>query len=85
MKELEHKQSVSESVIHALKEQVAYFKLKSKETTRLNEEVVRLKEKLKDLEDVQLVLTGSKQQVSDMLRHNRDPESLSLLVSTLKK
>lgn len=85
MKELENKQSVSESVMHALKEQVAYFKLKAKESNRLNDEVVRLKEKVKDLEHVQLVITGSKEQVNDMLRHNKDPHSLSLLVHTLKK
>ncbi|KRT81793.1 hypothetical protein AMK59_5428, partial [Oryctes borbonicus] len=85
VKELEHKQSVSESVMHALKEQVSYFKLKAKETSRLNDEVGRLKDKLKDLEHVQLVVTGSKEQVTDMLRHNKDPHSLSLLVYTLKK
>lgn len=85
VKELENKQSVSESVMHALKEQVAYFKLKAKESNRLNDEVVRLKEKVKDLEHVQLVITGSKEQVNDMLRHNKDPHSLSLLVHTLKK
>ncbi|GJQ76200.1 hypothetical protein Trydic_g1943 [Trypoxylus dichotomus] len=85
VKQLEHKQNVSESVMHALKEQVAYFKLKAKEGTRLNDEVGRLKDKLKELEHVQLVVTGSKDQVTDMLRHNKDPQSLSLLVYTLKK
>lgn len=71
--------------MHALKEQVAFFKLKAKETKRLSDEVTRLKDKLKELEHVQLVVTGTKDQVTDMLRHNKDPHSLSFLVLTLKK
>ncbi|KAK9729175.1 Ring finger domain [Popillia japonica] len=85
VQELENKQTVSASVMHALKEQVAFFKLKAKETKRLSDEVTRLKDKLKELEHVQLVVTGTKDQVTDMLRHNKDPHSLSFLVLTLKK
>lgn len=75
----------TESAIHALKEQVQYFKQKSKENDKLDEELIRLKMQLRNLENVQKVLSGSREQVNDLLRHNRDPQSLTILVTTLKK
>ncbi|XP_017781704.1 PREDICTED: E3 ubiquitin-protein ligase TRAIP [Nicrophorus vespilloides] len=83
--DLENKVRTLESVIRALKEQVQFFKDKSRENDRVNDEMLRLKERLKAMENTQVALYGSTDQVNEMLRHNNNPESLTILVSTLKR
>lgn len=74
-----------ESTILALKDQISFFKSKSKETDRLNVEIAKLKQKLKDLENVQLALSGTKDQVFEMIRSEHNVDSLAVLAATLKK
>lgn len=69
----------------ALQDQVKYFKSEAKESKRMSSEVVMLKAKLRDMENLALVTDGTKQEVNDMLRHNQDPNALGLMVVTLKK
>lgn len=74
-----------EPTILALKDQISFFKSKSKETDRLNSEIVKLKQSLKDLQNVQLALDGTRDQVYDMIRNEHNVESLAVLAATLKK
>lgn len=74
-----------DSTVIALKDQISYFKSKSKETDRLNSEIVKLKQTLKDLQNVQLALDGSKEQVYEIIRTEHNVESLAILAVTLKK
>lgn len=85
VRDLETKARVSDSSIHALKEQISYLKTKCKETDRLHDEIDRLKNKLKHMENVELVISGSVDEVEDMLRLNHSTEQLCMLVSTLKR
>lgn len=71
--------------MYALNQQILYFKQKSKENDKLSDEVIRLKDKLRNMEDVQAVISGSRDEANEMLRHNRDPNALALMASTLKK
>lgn len=83
--ELETNIRTYESTIYALRDQISYFKSKSKETDRLNSEIVKLKQSLKDLENVQLALDGTREQVNDIIRNEHNVDSLAILAATLKK
>lgn len=83
--ELESKLRLYESTIHALKDQISFFKSKAKETDRLNLEITKLKQSVKDLENVQMALDGNRDQVYDMIRNEHNIESLAILAATLKK
>ncbi|KAK5649070.1 hypothetical protein RI129_003962 [Pyrocoelia pectoralis] len=74
-----------ESAIFALKDQVNYFKTKSKETKKLEEDLVKLRGKLKEIRNVEVVLAGTQDEVNNMLQNTQDPQALSILVATLKK
>lgn len=81
----QHKTTVTESALFALQDQVKYFKEKSKDNSKLFSENVALKAKIRDLENVSIAMSGSKEELSKILRDNRDPESLSLMIITLKR
>lgn len=77
--------SILKSTIHELQSQVSYFKTKSKEADRAQEEIVSLKKKIEGLEKTHFVLNATKEEVQDMMRQNNDQDTLCLLVATLKK
>ncbi|XP_018329195.1 E3 ubiquitin-protein ligase TRAIP isoform X2 [Agrilus planipennis] len=85
VKTLQSELATSSSVCFALKDQISYFKARSKEREKLADEVQRLKEQLKDMEHVEIVLSGTKDEVDNMLRENNNIQSLQLLVATLKR
>lgn len=85
VKVLEHEKKSTESMIHALKDQISYLKIKCKETDRLCNEVTKLKLLLKDSENVQRAIAGSRAEVNEMLKNENNIESLALLAATLKK
>lgn len=82
---LEDQIAISKSAMHALQSQLLYYKSKAKESDRAQEEIVNLKRKIEGLEKTQFVLTATKEEVQDMMRHNNDYDTLCLLVTTLKK
>ncbi|KAG5872566.1 hypothetical protein JTB14_033983 [Gonioctena quinquepunctata] len=83
--QLENKEKVHESAIHALKDQIAYFKGKAKESDQLSAEIVRLKNSMKNMDNIQLAINGTRDQVNEILRNEHNMDSLALLVATLKK
>lgn len=85
IKELENDIRTYESTIHAFKDQISFFKSKSKETDRLNTEIVKLKQTLKNLQNVELALGGTRDQVNEMIRNEHNVDSLAILAATLKK
>ncbi|XP_022911915.2 E3 ubiquitin-protein ligase TRAIP [Onthophagus taurus] len=74
-----------ESVIRSLKDQVQYFKTKVKDFEQLRDENKSLSIKIKDMQNIDLIISGCKDQVTEMLKYDHDPKSLSLMVQTLKK
>lgn len=82
---MESQARVADSAMHALKQQIEYFKNKAKDGEKHQDEIIRLKRKLDDLKSLQMVLSGTRDEVTDMVRHNRDPDSLGVLVTALKK
>lgn len=85
VKSLEHDLRVRESAMHAYKEQILYFKNKSKDCDKLTDEMMRLKDRLVNMETVQAVINGSQDEANEMLRNNRDPHALTIMVTSLKK
>ncbi|KAJ8962846.1 hypothetical protein NQ318_001246 [Aromia moschata] len=85
IKELEDKCKSHESAIHGLKDRMVYLKSKSKDNDKLTEEVAKLKTRVKDMENIHLAVTGSKEDVNEMLRNEKNVESLALLSAILKK
>ncbi|KAJ8983374.1 hypothetical protein NQ317_010467 [Molorchus minor] len=83
--ELENKARSHESAIHALKDKMSYFKSKSNETDRLREEVTKLKNKIKDMESIEMAINGTRDEVNNVLRTERNVESLALMSAILKK
>ncbi|XP_056640633.1 E3 ubiquitin-protein ligase TRAIP-like [Diorhabda sublineata] len=74
-----------QSTILAIKEQVTHYKNKCKEVDVLSSEILKLKNKIKDMGNIELVINGSRDQVNDILREEHNVESLALLTVTLKK
>lgn len=82
---LEDQSAIAKSSMHALQSQLLYFKAKAKESDKTQEEIVNLKKRIESLETTHAVLTATKEEVQDMMRHNNDQDTLCLLVTTLKK
>lgn len=82
---LEVNERGSKSIILALKDQVAYFKKKCKEVDQLKDESNKLKETLRNMDRVETVLEGTKEEVEEILRNERNMQTLALLAVTLKK
>lgn len=85
MKDLEGKNRQTDSTLFALKQKIEYYREKLKNRDQLENEISCLKQKINDLKSLELVLTGTREQVNDVVRHNRDPKSLGILVTALKK
>ncbi|XP_072389144.1 uncharacterized protein [Diabrotica undecimpunctata] len=82
---LEQNERNMESTLLAFKSQISFFKTKSKETDKLSDEIVRLKNKIKNMEHLETVIEGTREQVYDILRDERDAEALAILAASLKK
>ncbi|XP_057663728.1 E3 ubiquitin-protein ligase TRAIP-like isoform X1 [Diorhabda carinulata] len=68
--------------LRGLIERVVHFKNKSKE---VEVEILKLENKIKDMENIEMVLNGSREQVDDILKEGHNIEFLALLTVTLKK
>ncbi|CAH2002025.1 unnamed protein product [Acanthoscelides obtectus] len=74
-----------EMTIISLKEQISYFKSKSKESEKLTTEIVNLKNTIKNMENAHIAINGTRDQVNEMLRNEADVESLAIYGAMLKK
>lgn len=83
--DLQNKLRSLESTTLALKDQISYYKSRSKECDKLTEEIVRLKNELKQVECVKVAIDGSRGQVEEMIRNQLDTVSLALMAVTLEK
>ena len=73
------------SAIHALKEQIEYFKKRSSKSDNLKKEITQLKDKLEDLKPLQALLHGPLSDVSRMIGNDKDPDTLIKFISIMKK
>lgn len=85
MKDLESKNKQTDSTLYALKQKIEHYREKLKNYDQLENEIAYLKQKINDLKSLELVLTGTREQVNDLVKQNRDPKSLGILVTALKK
>lgn len=85
IKGLEGEKRNIESTVYTLKQQIEHYRNKVKDRDKLENEIMLLKQKLSDLHNLELVLTGTRDEVSNMVKHNHDPQSLGIMVTTLKK
>lgn len=68
-----------------MKDQVSYYKAKYKESESQAAEIIKLKQNIKNLENVRLALDGTTEQVNEMIRSEHNSESLAILAAMLKK
>ncbi|XP_061931922.1 zinc finger MYND domain-containing protein 10 isoform X2 [Apis cerana] len=73
------------AAIHALKEQINYFKEQSSHCDNLKKEIVQLKNKIEDLKPIQVLLHAPISDVSKMVGKTKDPETLTMYISIMKK
>ncbi|OAD60115.1 TRAF-interacting protein [Eufriesea mexicana] len=73
------------SAIHALKEQINYFKKQSSDCDYLRKEIVELKSKIEDLRPIKVLLHAAVTDVSKMIGKTKDPETLTVYISVMKK
>lgn len=85
VRDVENNCTILKSTIHALQNQISYFKTKAKEADRAQEEIVNLKKKVEGLEKAHFVLNATKEEVQEMVRLNIDQDTMCLLVTTLKR
>lgn len=82
---LEGEISQKNAAMHALKEQIEYFKKRSSRCDDLKREIVQLKDKIEDLKPLQALLHGPLSDVSKMIGNDRDPQTLIKFISIMKK
>ncbi|VEN33809.1 unnamed protein product [Callosobruchus maculatus] len=85
IKTVESSLKAYETTIISLKEQISYFKSKSRESEKLTAEIVKLKNTIKNMENAQIAINGTRDQVNEMLRNEADVESLAIYGAMLKK
>nr|CAI5820223.1 unnamed protein product [Callosobruchus analis] len=85
IKTVESSLKAYETTIISLKEQMSYFKSKSKESEKLSVEIVKLKNTIKNMENAQKAINGTRDQVNEMLKNEADVESLAIYGAMLKK
>ncbi|XP_033177207.1 E3 ubiquitin-protein ligase TRAIP-like isoform X2 [Bombus impatiens] len=73
------------AAIHALKEQINYFKEQSSHCDNLKREISRLKNKIEDLRPIQVLLHAPISDVSKMVGKTKDPQTLTMYISIMKK
>lgn len=73
------------AAIHALKEQINYFKEQSSHCDNLKREISQLKNKIEDLRPIQVLLHAPISDVSKMVGKTKDPQTLIMYISIMKK
>ncbi|XP_033315172.1 E3 ubiquitin-protein ligase TRAIP-like isoform X1 [Bombus bifarius] len=73
------------AAIHALKEQINYFKKQSSHCDNLKREISQLKNKIEDLRPIQVLLHAPISDVSKMVGKTKDPQTLTMYISIMKK
>ncbi|XP_043584496.1 E3 ubiquitin-protein ligase TRAIP-like [Bombus pyrosoma] len=73
------------AAIHALKEQINYFKEQSSHCDNLKREISQLKNKIDDLRPIQVLLHAPISDVSKMVGKTKDPETLTMYISIMKR
>ncbi|XP_043503286.1 E3 ubiquitin-protein ligase TRAIP-like isoform X2 [Polistes fuscatus] len=74
-----------ENAIHALKEQIKYFRQQCSEVDVLKQEATRLKKKITDLRNIQLLMDAPVEDVDDMVSRTKDPSTLITYISIMKR
>lgn len=73
------------TITNTLRDEISQLKTQTKQLPQLEKEVDKLKNELKNAAYVQLAVTGSLEEVNDLMKENCDPHSLTILVSALKR
>lgn len=85
LKKVESQLREKETAIHALKDQTRYFKQQCLEVDATKKEVVKLKKKVEDLKNIQLLMDAPAEEVDDMISNATDPNTLITYISIMKR
>lgn len=85
VRKLESEMNKKNAAIHALKEQINYFKEQSSHCDNLKREINQLKNKIEDLRPIQVLLHAPISDVSKMVGKTKDPQTLTMYISIMKK
>lgn len=85
VRKLESEICEKNSVIHALKEQIKYFKDQLSQCENAKKEVTQLKKKLEELRNVQMLLDAPVEGVEDIIGRDKSTSTLLTYVYVMKK
>ncbi|KAI4487289.1 hypothetical protein M0804_005438 [Polistes exclamans] len=74
-----------ETAIYALKEQIKYFRQQCSEADAFKQEATRLKKKITDMRNIQLLMDAPVEDVDDMVSRTKDPSTLITYISIMKR
>ncbi|XP_023290550.1 E3 ubiquitin-protein ligase TRAIP [Orussus abietinus] len=73
------------NAIHALKEQVKYFKNLSTEADKAKQDAARFKKKLDEMRHLQIMLSAPPEDVDEMIKTTKDHNTLITYISVMKR
>ncbi|XP_047356300.1 E3 ubiquitin-protein ligase TRAIP-like isoform X1 [Vespa velutina] len=85
VKKAESEVREKETAIHALKEQIKYFRQQCTEVDIINQEVIRLRKRVEDLKNIQLLMDAPAEEVDDMVSKTNDSSTLITYISIMKR
>ncbi|KAF7397468.1 hypothetical protein HZH68_008690 [Vespula germanica] len=85
VKKVESEVREKETAIYALKEQIKFFRQQCSEVDIINKEVIRLRKRVEELKNIQLLMDASAEKVDDMVSKTNDPSTLITYISIMKR
>lgn len=85
VRKVESELSERNSAIHALKDQMKYFKQQCLEVDGLRQEIDRLKKKVEEYRNIQTLLNAPAEDVDEMVSTTSDPTALITYISVMKR
>lgn len=85
LKKTENEIRKMETAIHAFKEQIKYFRQQCSEVDAAKEENARLKKRVQDLKNIQVLMDGPAEVVDEMVSSTNDTSTLITYISIMKR
>ncbi|KAK2576472.1 hypothetical protein KPH14_005803 [Odynerus spinipes] len=85
LKKAESKIREKETAIYALKEQIKFFREQCSEVDATKQEIAKLRQKVENLKNVQLLMDASAEEVDEMASRTNDLSTLVTYISIMKR
>ncbi|XP_072750375.1 uncharacterized protein Nopo [Anoplolepis gracilipes] len=85
VKQIESEINGKNSAIHALKEQIKFYKRQCQDTDAYKKEIEQLKKDIESLKNLQILLDASVDEVDDIMAMTSDIDKLKIYIAAMKK